>query len=83
MNFHIDSTGLITNKTDLAVGDYYLEISVWDAYDNLDSHVIRVRVIEITILPPATPPVVLMIGLGAGAVVVVVVIVMVVRKRPG
>ncbi|MDF1540111.1 MAG: hypothetical protein P1Q69_14545 [Candidatus Thorarchaeota archaeon] len=53
-NFQISSTGLITNATDLAVGDYGLNISVWDTNGNTISYVIKIRILYVA--PPTTTP---------------------------
>ncbi len=49
--FDIDDTGLITNIISLVVGDYTLNISVWDPFGNTRSHIIKVHV-----LPEPTSP---------------------------
>ena len=47
--FSISQTGLLTNATLLAVGDYGLEIRAYDPYDNNASWIIVVRVFDVTI----------------------------------
>ncbi|UCE10989.1 MAG: hypothetical protein JSW61_03400, partial [Candidatus Thorarchaeota archaeon] len=54
MNFHIDSSGLLTNNTVLPIGDYGLRVSVWDVYGNLRDHEIRIRILFVP--PPTTTP---------------------------
>lgn len=53
-NFAIDSTGLITNATILAAGDYFLNISVWDIYWNELFQVIRITVSPASITTPTS-----------------------------
>jgi hypothetical protein len=48
--FNIDSSGLLTNSIALEIGDYALNISVWDLFGNMRSRVIKVHVI-----PEPTP----------------------------
>lgn len=43
-NFIIDSNGVITNKTNLSVGSYWLEIRAYDPYENYNSTVIKITV---------------------------------------
>ncbi|MCK5238798.1 MAG: right-handed parallel beta-helix repeat-containing protein [Candidatus Thorarchaeota archaeon] len=47
VNFEISSSGLITNVTTLAAGQYGLNISVWDAHGNTLSYVIKIRVLYV------------------------------------
>ena len=54
VNFQISGTGLITNNTNLAVGTYYLEIMVWDVFDNNISQVIMIQVNEVIVTTPTT-----------------------------
>jgi len=49
-NFMIDANGMIHNITTLFAGEYWLEISVNDTYDNLLSTTIRINV------EPSLPP---------------------------
>lgn len=87
VHFQISDTGLITNKTDLDVGRYYLEISVWDNYGNALTHVILIEVHSATTTPVTTPTngggtiMLLAISIGAGAIVVVIVLVAFKKKK--
>lgn len=50
VHFTVDTTGLITNVTDLAVGSYDLEVRAYDPYDNYCSATFTVTVEDTT--PP-------------------------------
>lgn len=54
VNFVIDSSGLITNVTTLAAGDYFLNISVWDSLGNKVFQVIRITVSPASTTTPTT-----------------------------
>jgi parallel beta-helix repeat protein len=86
--FTIDSTGLITNASTLAVGEYTLNITVWDQYGNTGFHVITIQVLpETTSTTTTTTPIdstVLLVVIGAGgAVVIILGAIVILRKRPG
>ncbi len=44
-NFHIDSTGLLTNNSVLPIGDYGLRVYVNDSYGNIADWEIKIRVL--------------------------------------
>ena len=50
LTFHISDSGLITNITQLAVTIYYLNISVFDIYNNTLWKVVKINIIDTT--PP-------------------------------
>jgi hypothetical protein len=50
-NFQIDINGLITNKTTLPFGDYWLNISAFDPSNNYCEKVILIAVVDETIPP--------------------------------
>ncbi|MHA1637226.1 MAG: hypothetical protein ACTSUB_04345 [Candidatus Thorarchaeota archaeon] len=88
VNFHINSTGLLTNLTSLTDGDYNLNISAVDAFGNILSHTIRIRVLyvpPVTTTPPPAPldETTMMLLLGGGGLGVIIILVIVLRKRGG
>jgi hypothetical protein len=55
IHFHITGSGLITNATVLNVGDFFVNISVWDLYDNTVWLVIEITVIPYSPTTTTTP----------------------------
>ena len=51
IHFHITDSGLLTNITVLDIGVYFVNISVWDVYNNAVW-----CVLEITVIPYSPPP---------------------------
>jgi hypothetical protein len=47
-HFTIDSDGVITNATILAIGDYWLKVEVHDQYKNINDFTFKVTVIDTT-----------------------------------
>jgi parallel beta-helix repeat protein len=85
-NFRIDSSGLITNVVDLTVGNYNLNVTVWDPFENTRYVLLTVSVLPApTTTPPPPPPVdgtvMLLLAAGAGAIVLLVVVMIFLKKR--
>jgi parallel beta-helix repeat protein len=91
LRFAISESGVLTNRSKLAPGKYGVSIIVWDKYDNVVYHVIRVTVLEVptttTITTPTTTtpfdPTPLVIGIVAvgGAIVILVVVVFLYKRK--
>ena len=91
LHFTISNYGILTNLTKLTPGVYGVSIIVWDTYDNVDYHVIRVTVLEVpttttTTTPTTTVPIdftPLVIGIVAasGAVVVLILVIYIVKRK--
>lgn len=94
LNFRISSTGLITNATSLDIGRYYLNITVWDIFDNVAWQVIQISVIPSTTITTTTTTntsngtpdatifwSLLLVGSTGVTVVALVIILVEVRKR--
>jgi parallel beta-helix repeat protein len=90
-NFRISSTGLITNVGDLDVGDYGLNVTVWDPFGNTEFVLLTVSVLPPTTTPSTTPPTppppppgddwtLLLVG-GVGAAALLLVIAIFLSKR--
>ncbi|MFX1370137.1 MAG: NosD domain-containing protein, partial [Promethearchaeota archaeon] len=85
--FTIDATGLIANATTLAVGDYTLNITVWDNFGNTRFILITIQVLPETTTTTTTTEfdgtmVIVILGVG-GAVIVILGVIVILRKRPG
>lgn len=85
MNFTISPVGLITNLTSLTPGIYGLNVSVWDAHDNL-----AFRIITITILPESATTttgtesgtnLLFIAGAGIGVAIIILLVVFIIRRR--
>ncbi|TFG34793.1 right-handed parallel beta-helix repeat-containing protein [Candidatus Thorarchaeota archaeon] len=79
VNFAIDSTGLLTNITDLAVGTYTIRIAVSDVYGNTAYHEVTVTIEAPT--GGGFPTTMLLVVGGVGSIVVIVVILVLYKKR--
>ncbi|MFX1572522.1 MAG: C25 family cysteine peptidase [Promethearchaeota archaeon] len=56
INFNIDGNGVLTNKTRLTPGIYWLELKAYDPFDNFCSGIIKIIVKEPEEPPKPTPP---------------------------
>jgi hypothetical protein len=78
-NFAIDSSGVITNIVDLAVGTYGLDVSVSDNGGYTRSAIFTVTVESPE--APQPPDITLYLMLGGGGIVIVALVVILMRKR--
>jgi len=85
-NFHINTSGLITNIVLLDPGQYSLQVSVSDEYGNTLSSIFTIHVVDITTTPPPpilTPEVIyLLVGVVA-TVAITITLFIILRKRSG
>jgi parallel beta-helix repeat protein len=78
-NFQISAAGLITNAIPLVVGEYCLNVTVWDPFGNTRSVLLTVTVLPLP--SPGDGTMMLLLAAGAGVGVLLIVIVIFMKKR--